>query len=344
MPPAAPRRVAVFRALQLGDLLCAVPALRAMRRAWPTAEIVLIGLPWARQFAARFGGYVDRFYEFPGYPGLPEREPCLPAIPEFLAAMQAEGFDLAIQLHGSGRFVNELVTLFSARRTAGFFLPGDHIPCDGLFTPWPRHGLEIHRLLALTEFLGLATDGDHLEFPLSECDFARLEDVTFDASLERRQYAIVHPGASHLARQWPIERFAAVGDALAEAGLTIVLTGVRSEQPLTRELAASMHAPVLDLAGRTDLGMLGALVAQAAIVVANDTGISHIAAALRTPSVIISTGDNPARWSPIDRGLHRVQCRRQGVGVQEVLDAARSLLPTRRRGADRLVHREWISV
>ena len=93
---------------------CSVPfRARALRAALPDAEMVLIGLPWARSFVQRFDMYLDGFREFPGYPGLPEQAPRLERIGAFLDEIQAEEFDLVLQMQGSGRITNPLAVLLA---------------------------------------------------------------------------------------------------------------------------------------------------------------------------------------------------------------------------------------
>jgi len=164
--------------------------------------------------------------------------------------------------------------------------------------------------------------GDELEFPLDESDYRRLGALL--PSLDR-PLAVVHPGASVTARQWPAERFAAVADQLGDAGFAIVLTGVSRERIVVERMSRNMRHDALDLCGLTDLGALGALVSRAQLLLCNDTGISHIAAALQTPTVVISTGDNPARWAPINRRLHRVLCHPGGVAPGDAFQAAMQL-------------------
>lgn len=293
--------VAVLRALKIGDLFCAIPALRAIRSALPQARIVLIGLPWAREFVRRFSHLVDGFCEFPGWPGLPETAPRIDRVPDFLREIQQERFDLAIQLHGSGAIVNQIIGLMGARVTAGFYPAGSGWPKSDLFIPWPEQGLEVRRLLTLTDHLGFPAAGEHLEFPLSEADLAAARGLV-DA--DGGAYACVHPGASAAERRWPVERFAVVAQALAARGLRIVLTGTAEEQQLTRSVAASLAA--IDLADKTDLGTTAAVISGARLLVCNDTGVSHIAAAVGTPSVVVSTGCNPSRWAPLDTAKHWV--------------------------------------
>ncbi|WP_337176200.1 glycosyltransferase family 9 protein [Paludisphaera sp.] len=323
---AAARKVAVFRALKLGDMLCAVPALRALRAGLPDSEIVLVGLPWAREFAARFTAHIDGFREFPGHPGLPERTPAPGEIERFFGRMEGEGFDLALQMHGSGVVSNGVTAGFGAGLVAGFLAPGHPPPGPGLFVDYPSRGLESRRLLALVEAMGIPSRGDHLEFPISEEERGRAATLLADRGLAGRPFACVHPGASVPERRWPSDRFAAVADALAERGLAVVLTGSADEAWLTREVMGRMKSPAVDLAGATPIGELGAVIAASRILVCNDTGVSHVADGLRAPSVVISTGDNPARWAPVDRGLHRVLCRESGVAVEDVVAEAARLL------------------
>lgn len=299
-------RIAVFRALMLGDLLCAVPALRALRRGFPDAEITLVGLPWAQALVQRLS-MIDNFIAFPGHPELPEIECDVRAMPRFLDQVQARRFDLALQLHGSGRIVNSLVALFGARHVAGFFNDQAWLPERDaeLFVPWPEQGHEIERLLTLTDGLGLISDGMHLEFPVTDADRSELLRVWPQAHAAW-PYVCVHPGAQLPSRRWPAERFAAVANEIADSGRTVVLTGAASEVPLAGAVQAAMKQPCVNLAGRTSLWTLGALLEGAEQLVSNDTGVSHIAAALKCPSVIVSSGADVARWAPLDQDTHRV--------------------------------------
>ncbi|HSC23777.1 MAG TPA: glycosyltransferase family 9 protein [Casimicrobiaceae bacterium] len=304
---ATPRRIAVFRALQLGDLLCAVPALRAVRNGFPDSEITLIGLPWAREFARRFARLVDRFVEFPGFPGLPEREPDLPAIPRFLADEQAACYDLAIQMHGRGDLTNSIVAALGAKSTAGFCPPGGPCPDALRFLPWPETGTEIHRCIALTDFLGLPRAGDRLEFPLDDDELAQADALLSRHSLVPRRFVCIHPGARLYTRRWPFEYFATVAQDVVRRGFRIVLTGSSEEALITRRIGRALPAgSYVDLAGETALGVFGAVLRHARLLVANDTGVSHVAAALRVPSVVVCCGADPQRFAPLDHVLHEV--------------------------------------
>lgn len=293
LPPlASMRKIVVLRALQLGDLLCAVPALRSLRAAAPRAEITLIGLPWAAAFVRRYSHYLDRFLAFPGFPGMPERRMDVSAIPAFLSAVQLERANLAIQLHGSGEYSNTLVQLLGAARCAGY-RPGDPGSSAAftddtgrLFLPWECDTHEITRCQRLMTFLGAAPQGDALTFPLTDADERLLQRSVCHLPAPG-SYAIVHPGPRLATQRWPARRFAEVADMLADAGLDIVLTGTTEEAAVTASVADAMRAPALDLAGKTALGALGVLVRDARVVVSNDTGVSYLATALSTPSVVI---------------------------------------------------------
>ena len=300
-------RIAVLRALMLGDMLCAVPALRALRAALPDASITWIGLEPTRPMARRLPHLIDDFIALPGYHGLPEVPVDVAALPGFFAAVRSRRFDLALQMHGSGAIVNPLVAALGARHCAGFFDDDAAVTrCDkSLFVRWPTVGHEIERMLALTDHLGLPRRGTALEFPIGAADRAELA-AAWPAHGGGGPYVCIHVGAQLPSRRWPVDRFAAVADAVAASGRAAVLTGSAGEAGLVDDVVRRMRRRATNLAGKTTLGALGALIADADAIVCNDTSVSHIAAALGCPSVIVSCGADVARWAPLDASRHRV--------------------------------------
>lgn len=299
-----PRRIAIFRALQLGDMLCAVPALRALRRAWPDAHITLVGLPWATRFLERFPSLIDELVVFPGARGFPEQAETDAGLPRFFSAMRECRFDLAIQMHGSGGPANDIVKQWGAAAYAGFRQP--HEPPEAGFIAWPDDLPEPRRYLALVRALGIDADDDALWFPLTphdRCEYAALETRH---GIEPERLIVLHPGAQWPSRRWPAARFAEVADALAAKGWQIAITGTSNEAAITAAVLGAMAAPALHLTGSTTLGGLAALVSRARLVVCNDTGISHVAAAVQTPSTVIASGSDTRRWAPLDGARHRV--------------------------------------
>jgi ADP-heptose:LPS heptosyltransferase len=335
-------RVVVLRASRLGDFLLAVPALRTLRHALTQAEITYIGLPRVEALVKRCP-HIDHFEPFPGFPGIAEQfyhpRPTL----AFLQRMQGAEYDLAIQLHGSGLYSNLFMSLMGAETVVGFCRADERVPWLDLAVPYPEQGHEIDRLLALTEALGAVSQGQQLEFPLMQEDESELEGLVIPS--EKKKIVVIHPGAEVATKRWPAKRFAELGRKLVEHyDVRIVITGLGSEQPLTRLVAEGLGGKATDDAGRLSLGGLGALLQRAALVVTNDTLIAHIAYALQTPSVTLFGPQDSARWGPLDTSCHlvvehEVECRpcdtepcpngqgcMEGISVDDVFEKVVRLL------------------
>lgn len=303
--PDTAANITVLRALGgLGDVLVAVPALCSLRRRYPLARITYIGLPQVAPVIGRFDALVDRFLPFPGFPGIPELPFDANRLHAFLEARRSEEpADLVVQMHGSGSVSNVFAALLRGRHMLGYHLPDLWKPEGQCYLPFPAHLSEEARWSRLVGDGGCAA-GPAACLPISDEERGRAAALTGLPAASR--YAVIHCGASEPARRWPAERFATVADELADHGLTPVLTGTAAEAGLVAQVAGAMRAEAINLAGRTGLGEVAALVERASLVLSNDTGIAHIAANLSVPSVIVFIASDPARWAPADRLRHRV--------------------------------------
>lgn len=299
-------RIAVFRALQLGDLLVAVPALRALRAQFPNAEITLIGLPWAKSFVQRFHHYVDRFVEFAGYPGIaevdvvPERTAC------FIEEQRAYGYDLVIQMHGSGKTSDLFVLTLGAKETVGYY-KGRAPSGLTLGAPYPDDQPEVLRNLGLVKLLGCTGEDSRLEFPLFNRDRAEAAALLRRLPRANRPWIGLHAGARPPARRWPAEYFAAIADDFARRfGAQVILTGGPGEAATVQAVVKHMQTKPICLAGETSLGGLAALISELDLFVSNDTGPAHLANALDTPSITIFGPADYRRWAPLDLEHHPI--------------------------------------
>jgi ADP-heptose:LPS heptosyltransferase len=238
---------------------------------------------------------VDSVIDFPGFPGLPEVEPDVPAFLELVSLLRTRSYDVAIQLHGNGPISNSIVAMFGARYTAGLATADAWRPSPGSYLEPPAAAHEIHRCLGLVSTLGCDTD-DRLEFPITADDIASTHRPGFPGN---GRFVCIHAGSAAPARRWPVARFAAVANHLSGLSYRVVLTGTAAERDLTAELANRLRVPVLDLAGRTSLGAMAALLKASALLVCNDTGVSHLAAAVGARAVVVSSDHEPWRWAPL---------------------------------------------
>lgn len=298
-----------LRALGIGDFATAVPALRALRRAFPRHELVL-ATPAALTPLVAATGVVDRVFATAPYvrgpiDGLNWTGP-RPAV--------------AVNLHGKGPQSHRALLATDPVRFMGYAQPAAQWS-EG--PQWSDEEHEVEHWCRLLRWYGIRVD---------RTDAA---DLALDRPPPVPQWAgavVVHPGASGPERRWPVARFAAVARRLAACGCRVLVSGSPGEASDAHQVAAGAGLPPSAvLAGRTDIGALAALVAHAELVICGDTGVAHLATAYGTRSVLLFGPMPPSRWGPPPGDpRHTVLWRGPrglpGIGVDEVYAAVHAQL------------------
>ncbi len=273
-PGSSAHTVLVLRALGLGDLLTGVPALRGLRRAYPSARIVL-ATPEPLAPLAMLSGAIDEVLPTAALGDL--RWPGAPP-------------DLAVNLHGRGpESISDL--LATKPKALVSHANAAHQSVHGPL--WRDDIHEVDRWCALLGSAGIACDAGDLALS-RPVEYPRRDGVV-----------VIHPGAAAPSRRWPADRFAEVASTLKAAGHRVVVTGSAEEKPLADAIAAQSGLPETSVvAGQLDILGLVALVGDGRLLVCGDTGVAHIATATGTPSVLLFGPTPPSRWGPRGEGRH----------------------------------------
>lgn len=365
-PPAAAwsavRRVLCVRLDTLGDVLMTTPALRAVREHADGCHVTLLTSGPGAAAAALVPVIDDVIvYDAPWLKATPPRQDPEPDI-AMIKRLRREQFDAAI-----------IFTVFSQSALpsaqlcylAGIPLRLAHARENPyqLLTTWvpdpePEAGIrhEVERQLALVERVGFDTPNTQLALHVpadARCRVrARLASLDLVAG---QPWVMMHPGATAPSRRYPPGRFAEVARMVShDLGATVLVTGSDAERALAAEVCAAAGSCATSLAGELSLAELAALVEAAPLLITNNTGPAHMAAALGTPVVDVYALTNPQHtpWQVPSRVLsHDVPCRNcfrsvcpaghndciRAIGAHEVARAALDLFVETHPTAPRLI-------
>ena len=298
------RKIAVLRAGGIGDFVFTLPALGALRETYPEAEITLLGAAVQVRLLSGRPEPVDRAIVVPPSTGVNGPDTGVDEdekdLERFFARMREERFDLALQMHGGGGYSNPFVRRFGARITAGTQAPGAP-PLDRTI-PYLYFQNEILRQLEVASLVGARTANLEPRLYVTKGDLKEAGKVIPEGD---GLLVTLHPGAGDRRRRWPPEKFAAVGDALAGVGARVAVVGIEEDRALISGIVDAMNHEALDLCGRLSLRGLVGLLSRCAVVVSNDSGPLHLAAAVGVATVGIFWGPNFINASPPTRARHR---------------------------------------
>jgi len=321
----------------VGDAVLAIPALKAVRARFPAAEITLLVRPWV---AGLFSSapYVDRVWR--------ERKPTtLKDWMRITRNIRELKFDVALLLPNS--FESALMMFMGrVRQRIGYATDGRRWLLTDAIANAPQHRHQVHYYLDLAKALSAATDRPSISIEATALERNSARQLLAAAGIPRSaRFLVLNPGAAYgSAKRWHQDRFAGVADNLAcELGLEVAIIGSESERVTADQICQRMTSETAILNGRTSLETLIGVIAESSLMITNDSGPMHIAAALGVPTVAIfgptdETVTGP--YGPHTRVIkHAVECSpcllrecpidhrcMNAVTVDEVCRAAKELV------------------
>jgi ADP-heptose:LPS heptosyltransferase len=304
-------RIAVLRGGGLGDLLFAMGAIQSLRVAYPDARITLLGTPMHAALLRGRPDTVDEVAVLPiaqGVRDVPGQVEDEQETERFVARMRAERFDLAVQVHGGGRYSNPFLLRLGARHTVGTRTP-DAAQLERTMT----YVYYQHEMLRALEVVGLAGVAPAVLEPRLTATDRERADTAQHVDGTARGLVLVHPGATDPRRRWPASSFAEVAARLAADGSQVIVVGDESDMANASEIVRLARAGVgetdaariTSLAGLLSLGELVGLVSHADVLLGNDSGPRHLAQAVGAATVGIYWFGNVVNAGPLGRARQR---------------------------------------
>ena len=312
--PSQPQRICIYRIGFIGDTVVALPAMNAIRTAYPRAHLTLLTSPVEGKFpgANELLANSELFDEVLVY--LKSEVTGLRNRLAFVRSMRRHRFDMWIDLPQElagplGHLRNMLFArLVGVRWGYGWgFVSAIRlwVQAQSEFLRFPS---EVEKLLGIVRRAGISTSNE-VAFPIQIRTKEKLSIDRLLADVTRSMIAIA-PGAKRRLSLWPVERFTDVGRHLASKGFTLVILGGIADSIVCSSVSDGIGGDTVNLAGQTSLKESCEVLRRCAMLICNDSGVQHLASAVGTPCVsIFSAHDMPGKWNPY--GAENVVLRKQ---------------------------------
>jgi ADP-heptose:LPS heptosyltransferase len=347
--PLDAKRVCIYRIGNIGDTACAIPAMHAIRRAYPAAHLTLVTSPGkAGAIGARelIDGvsWIDEVVVYHAEDIATARGRI-----ELIRNLRARRFDVWIELPAVAASLATLIRNLAVARAAGVrwgfgwrYEPRFAAPSQTLFEKFPD---EVERLIEIVRAAGFAANDRDFSLELGDSNQRTVTALLEQSGMAATEPMIAFaPGAKLEPNRWPVDRFIEVGKNLAARGCAIVVLGGGSDAPMCERIAKAIGRNAASLAGKATVRDSCELLARCAMLICNDSGVQHLAAAVGTPCVSLFTRrEFPGMWWP--HGLQHqvlmkdVECHTcfldacpfdnkciKAIGVDEVIAAAGRVL------------------
>lgn len=299
--------IVVHRTCNIGDAVVSIPALTALRRRFPRAHITLLTSPGLRGAADAAAALLDRcavYDERVTYYHDESRH--WSGRRSLVRDFRARRIDLYVELApGLVSMRAQVKQLVFARLIGATYAIGFQVDTVYIFgrtqALYRRQPPEVDRLVALLAPVGVPWGSESASLVVDEADRRRADQWLARHGIPPGEPVVaIHAGTKRPSGQWPEDRFAdVVRELTTRWPCRILLVGARGDVPLADRLAAAAPGRALVAAGETDVSTLAALLSRCTLLVSNDSGPMHVAAAVGTPVVAIFSGkDFPGRWYP----------------------------------------------
>ncbi len=302
-------KILIIKLGAIGDLLMATPAVRALKKAYPTAHISLL-VGKSSKMAVSGNPHIDEFIECDDYiiyKGTLLQK--LKYILSLILKIKRKKYDVVFVFHRDWRF-NLFAFLCGIPERVGFDRNGEgrfltkKVRISGV-----KHNID-HYLDVVNAF-GVQDDGKNMEFTINREAEIAVDKIleAWDLKEDDIKVGILAGGASNikskmLIKRWPLEYYVELTKKMVSGGYKVILLGANSDKPGSKVILKSLSDNIFDLTGKTTLEETAAVMKKCKVIVTHDSGPMHLASAVGRPVVSIFGPTDPREYYPLNRNSH----------------------------------------